>query len=65
MTPPEILIVLLVVTLLIFRRWTMDTLIEAIDNFKDNFPGGPTTPTHPLPSNDGALLRRRVRKTEN
>ena len=64
MTPPEILIVLLVLTFIIFRRW-MDTLIEAIDNFKDNFPGGPTTPMHPLPSNDGALLRRRFRKTEN
>ena len=63
MTPPEILIVLLVVTLIIFRRW-MGTLIEAIENFRNNFPGGPTTPMHPLPSNDGEHLRRRFRKTE-
>ena len=39
----------------------MDALIEAIKNFR----GGPPTGMHPSPSNDGALLRRLPRKTEN
>jgi hypothetical protein len=65
MAPREILIVLSVLMLLIFRRWTMETLMEGIDNFMDSFRGGPPTAMHPSPSNDSALLRRRFRKTEN
>jgi hypothetical protein len=35
---------------------------EAIENFRNNFPrGGPRTPMHPSPVNDGALLRRKRR----
>lgn len=46
---------------LFFRRWMLDALIEAINNFR----GGPPTPMHPSPADDGALLRRRSRKVEN
>ncbi|MBZ5624491.1 MAG: hypothetical protein LAQ69_38200 [Acidobacteriia bacterium] len=49
------------VAALFFRRWMLDALIEAINNFR----GGPPTPMHPSPANDGALLRRRARKVEN
>ena len=65
MGPQEILIVLVVLMLLIFRRWTMEMLMEGIDTFMDNFRGGPPTAMHPSPSNDSALLRKRFRKTEN
>jgi hypothetical protein len=46
---------------LCFQRWLLDAVIEAINNFR----GGPPTPMHPSPADDGALLRRRSRKTEN
>ena len=42
------------------RRRLLDALIEAIDNFR----GGPPTAMHPSPSDDGALLRRKSRKSE-
>jgi hypothetical protein len=54
------ILVALLVTLC-FQRWLLDALIEAINNFR----GGPPTPMHPSPADDGALLRRRSRKTEN
>jgi hypothetical protein len=54
------ILVTLLVTLC-FQRWLLDALIEAINNFR----GGPPTAMHPSPANDGALLRRRSRKTEN
>jgi hypothetical protein len=54
-----ILVALLVV--LSFQRWLLDALIEAINNFR----GGPPTAMHPSPADDGALLRRRSRKSEN
>ena len=44
-----------------FQRWLWDALIEAIDNFR----GGPPTAMHPSPADDGALLRRRSRKSAN
>jgi hypothetical protein len=46
---------------LFFRRWMLEALIEAINNFR----GGPPTPMHPSPANDGVLLRRRSRKIED
>ena len=55
---PAILVALLL--FLCFQRRLLDALIEAIDNFR----GGPPTPMHPSPADDGALLRRRSRKTE-
>ena len=54
-----ILVALLLV--LCFQRRLLDALIEAINNFR----GGPPTAMHPSPADDGALLRRRSRKTEN
>jgi hypothetical protein len=47
---------------LLSQRWLVDTLIEAINNFR----GGPPTPRHPSPSDDAILLRRRpFRKTDD
>jgi hypothetical protein len=38
-------------------------LIEAIENFKNNFPhGGPPAPMHPSPAADGAWLQRKAPK---
>ena len=54
-----ILVALLVI--LCFQRRLLDALIEAINNFR----GGPPTAMHPSPSDDGALLRRKSRKSEN
>jgi hypothetical protein len=47
--------------ILCFQRRLLDALIEAIDNFR----GGPPTAMHPSPANDGALLRRKSRKSES
>jgi hypothetical protein len=55
-----VLVTLLVV--FFFRRWRLlDELIEELNNFR----GGPRTPMHPSPANDGALLRRRSRTVKN
>ena len=56
---PAILLALLVI--LGFQRRLRDALLEAINNFR----GGPPTAMHPSPSDDGALLRRKPRKSEN
>ena len=50
---------------LVFRRRLRDWLSENIDDFWNNFGGGPPRPMHPSPANDGALLRRRSRKIAN
>ena len=52
-----ILVALLVI--LCLQRRLLDALIEAINNFR----GGPPTAMHPSPSNDGALLRRKSRRS--
>ena len=65
MEQPDYIVVFLIlaaVGTLCFRRSMLDALIEAINNFRG---GGPPTPMHPSPVNDGALLRKRVRKVEN
>ena len=54
-------ILLALLVTLCFQRRLRDALIEAIDNFR----GGPPTAMHPSPSNDGALLRRKSRKSES
>jgi hypothetical protein len=46
---------------LFVRPSMLNALMEAINNFR----GGPPTPMHPSPSNDAALLRKRIRKVEN
>ena len=45
--------------ILCFQRRLLDALIEAIDNFR----GGPPTAMHPSPADDGALLRRKSRRS--
>jgi len=69
MFAPEIFI-LFVLALLLFERKPLlgmaEDLNEGIANFIDHFRGGgPPTPMHPSPANDGALLRRRSRKRED
>jgi hypothetical protein len=54
-------ILLALLVTLCFQRRLRDALIEAIDNFR----GGPPTAMHPSPSDDGALLRRKSRKSED
>ncbi len=54
------LLIFVAIAALFFRRWMVDALIEAINNF----PGGPPTPMHPSPSNDAALRRKRSRQNE-
>lgn len=56
----SILALVLAVSLMIllFNRWMIDAVIEALHNFR----GGGPTPMHPSPVNDGALLRKRFRK---
>ena len=55
-------ILLALLVTLCFQRRLRDALIEAIDNFRG---GPPTAMLHPSPSNDGALLRRKSRKSES
>ena len=52
----EFLIFAGVLLMLPRRREMIDALIEALENFR----GGPPTPMHPSPANDGALLRKRT-----
>jgi hypothetical protein len=54
-------ILLALLVTLCFQRRLRDALIEAINSFR----GGPPTAMHPSPSDDGALLRRKSRKSEN
>jgi hypothetical protein len=57
-----VLATLLDLIVFLFRRWRLlDALIQELNNFR----GGPDTPTHPSPADDGALLRRRSRRIEN
>ncbi len=43
---------------LMYQRWMLDALIEAINRFRG---GGPPRPMHPSPVGDAALLRRRAK----
>ena len=60
-----ILLVSIPVALLViffFQRWRLlAALIEEINNLR----GGPRTPMHPRPADDGALLRRLSRRIDN
>ena len=53
------------VSALLFRRWMLDAVIEALNDLADHFRGGPRTPMHPSPANDSALLRKRHKKVQN
>jgi hypothetical protein len=39
-----------------------NALIEVLNEFGNNFRGGPPTSMHPSPADDGALLRKRRSK---
>ena len=61
----RLLVVASVTTLLYFNRRAIG---DAIERFRDDFPrgGGPRTPMHPSPGDDGTLLRRKSsRKVES
>ena len=58
---PQELIVAFILAVMLFGRKTLRKLAAGINNFR----GGPPTAMHPSPSDDGALLQRRSRKTEN
>lgn len=55
------LLMLAAVGLLLSRRGTLDALAEGMNDFVNNFRGGPPTPMHPSPADDNALLRKRRR----
>jgi hypothetical protein len=54
--PLAVFLLVIAIIALSYKPWMLDALVEAIDKFRG---GGPPTPMHPLPSNDGALLRRK------
>jgi len=55
------LLILVAIVAVVLRRSMLNALIDAINAIADNFRGGPPTPMHPSPADDGALLRRRSR----
>jgi hypothetical protein len=57
MEPAQIfrLILLAIFVALLFQGSVLEAILQAINNFR----GGPPTPRHPLPADDGAILRRR------
>ncbi len=62
---PDLVLLLLVLVLLAGGKRLTDVaqgLAEAIDKFRG---GGGGTPSHPIPSNDSALLLRKRRKKDH
>jgi len=55
------LILVAIFVALLFQGSVLEALLEAINNFR----GGPPTPRHPLPADDGAMLRRKRARTSN
>jgi len=54
------LLILVAIVAVVLRRSMLNALIDGIHAIADNFRGGgPPTPMHPSPADDGALLRRR------
>jgi hypothetical protein len=49
------LILVAIFVALLFQGSVLEAILEAINNFR----GGPPTPRHPLPADDGAILRRK------
>lgn len=47
------------------HRELREALIEALNDFRNNFRGGPPTPMHPSPAGDSAWVRKRTRKAED
>lgn len=56
------LLILVAIVALLSWRWMLDALIDGINEIANHFPGGgPPTPMHPSPADDGAVLRGRSR----
>jgi hypothetical protein len=54
------LLILAAIVALLCRRPMLGALIDGITEIANHFRGGgPRTPMHPSPADDGALLRRR------
>ena len=49
------LILVVIFVAFLFQGSVLAAILEAINNFR----GGPPTPRHPLPADDGVILRRR------
>ena len=49
------LVLVAIFVALLFQGSVLEAILEAMNNFR----GGPPTPRHPLPADDGAILRRR------
>jgi hypothetical protein len=47
--------------LTLFQRSMREAMIQAMKDLVENFRGGPPSPMHPSPANDGALLQKRKR----
>jgi hypothetical protein len=58
----KLLVVLGLLTLLLPSM--RNALVETLNEFVNNFRGGPPTPMHPSPADDAALLRRRRSKQD-
>jgi hypothetical protein len=57
-------LVFVLALLTLFRPSMRDPLIQAMNDLVNNFRGGPPTPMHPSPADDGALLRKRRSKQD-
>jgi hypothetical protein len=66
MEPTEILLKLATVfaLLTLLLPSMRNALIKALNEFADNFRGGPPTSMHPSPADDGALVRKRRSKQD-
>ena len=60
MSVHEGLVIVLVASTIVVGKLRMDAIIEAIENFNDQFRGGGPRPMHPLPVNDRRWLRRKT-----
>jgi hypothetical protein len=61
MEPTEFLLKLVTVfaLLTLLLPSMRNVLIKALNEFGNNFRGGPPTPMHPSPADDAALIRKR------
>jgi hypothetical protein len=57
--PVEIVVFTLSLLAMVTMRGFAEQVREALENFRG---GPPTTPMHPSPANDGALLRKRLKR---
>jgi hypothetical protein len=66
MEPTEFLLKLVIVfaLLTLLLPSMRNALIKAVNEFGDNYRGGPPTPMHPSPADDAALLRKRPCKQD-